>query len=418
MTFLCTLVKELRSSFYRRMELAGIVGKANVGKSTLFTALTMVEVPAANFPFTTTKPNRGITYLRVGCVCRELGVRDNPQNSICVDGNRFVPIAVIDCPGIVRGAHAGRGMGLQFLDEIRQADALIIVADASGGTDDDGNPVEPGTHDPVEDVRLVEREVDLWIAGLIRKDWNRLVRLVETKQSTLAEEVANRLSGLSVTAADAEAALEAAGLDGSTPSRWGEEDVVRYAGALRRMTKPMVVAANKADVPTAEEGIRRLREAGYEVVPCSAEAEKLLRLAAKKGIVRYMPGDESFEVVDGSKLTPQQKRALDLVAEFMERNGGTGVQRLIDKVYLEVLRYVPVFPVEDPNTLTDSKGNVLPDVYLVKEGSTPRDLAFKIHTELGRGFLYAVDARTKLRLPSDYRLKAGDVVSIVSSARR
>jgi len=63
------------------MELAGIVGKANVGKSTLFSALTMVDVPAANFPFTTVRPNRGITYLRYECVCKELGVKDEPVNS-------------------------------------------------------------------------------------------------------------------------------------------------------------------------------------------------------------------------------------------------------------------------------------------------------------------------------------------------
>ncbi|MCS7094803.1 MAG: redox-regulated ATPase YchF [Thaumarchaeota archaeon] len=400
------------------MELAGIVGKANVGKSTLFTALTMIEVPAANFPFTTTKPNRGVTYLRVTCVCRELGVKDSPGNSLCVDGMRFVPISIIDCPGIVRGAHAGRGMGLQFLDEIRQADALIVVVDASGGTDDDGNPVQPGSHDPVEDVRMVEDEMDLWMADLLQKDWNRLVRLVETKQSTFQAEVARKMSGLRINEQSAEAALESAELDGSTPSKWTQQDVLLYVRTLRRSTKPMIIAANKADVPTSREGIRGLVDAGYDVVPCSAEAEKLLRLASKKGVLKYSPGDESFEVLETAKLTTDQRRALERVADFMARNGGTGVQRLIDKVYLEVLKYVPVFPVEDPNTLTDSKGRVLPDVYLVKEGSTPRDLAYKIHSDLGESFLYAVDARTKMRLSSDYRLKSGDVVSIVSAARR
>ncbi|MCS7117873.1 MAG: redox-regulated ATPase YchF [Thaumarchaeota archaeon] len=400
------------------MELAGIVGKANVGKSTLFTALTMIDVPAANFPFTTTKPNRGVTYLRVSCVCKELGVKDDPNNSLCVDGTRFVPISIIDCPGIVRGAHAGRGMGLQFLDEIRQADALIVVVDASGGTDDDGNPVQPGTHDPVEDVRMVEDEMDLWMAELLQRDWNRMVRLVETKQSTLQAEVARKMSGLRVSEQDAEVALESTGLDGSRPSKWAQQDVLHYVRALRRSTKPMIVAANKADVPTSKDGIRRLTEAGYEVVPCSAEAEKLLRLASKRGVVRYSPGDRTFEVLETAKLTPDQRRALERVAEFMASNGGTGVQRLIDRIYLDVLEYVPVFPVEDPSTLTDSKGRVLPDVYLVKKGSTPRDLAYKVHSELGDSFLYAVDARTKMRLPSEYKLKSGDVVSIVSASRR
>jgi len=400
------------------MELAGIVGKANVGKSTLFSALTMVDVPAANFPFTTVRPNRGITYLRYECVCKELGVKDEPVNSYCIDGVRLIPIQVIDCPGIVRGAHSGRGLGLQFLDEIRQADALIIVADASGATDSDGNPVEPGTHDPVEDVQIVEEEMDRWMLGILQREWPRIARASEAKQVVLHEELARRFSGLGI---DSEAVLTAerlSGLDGSKPASWKESDLLLFIHHLRKVSKPFIVAANKADTPTAKKGIERLRSAGYDVMPCSAEAEKTLRIAAEKGYIKYRPGDPSFEIVDQSKLTPAQKAALDKIAAFMEKYNGTGVQRLIDRVYLELLGYIPVFPVEDPYSLTDGKGRVLPDVYLVKKGSTPRDLAYKIHSDLGEGFLYAIDARTKMRLSTEYQLRPRDIVSIVSAKRK
>ncbi|MEM0381678.1 MAG: redox-regulated ATPase YchF [Nitrososphaerota archaeon] len=400
------------------MELAGLVGKPNVGKSTLFSALTLVDVPIANYPFTTKSPNRGVTYLRFNCVCRELGVKDNPKNSLCVDGVRLIPIQIIDCPGIVPEAHLGRGLGLQFLDEIRQASALIVVADASGGTDLEGNVVELGTHDPVEDVRLVEKEFTEWLLGIISRDWPRIARAAEAKQASLAGEIARVFSGLGVDKEHVDAAIMRSELDEGHPTAWRREELRRFVDELRRLSKPIIVAANKADAPTAREGIKKLVEAGYETIPCSGEAERALRMAAERGFIKYRPGDRIFTVIDSSRLNPAQKRALDALAGFMEKNGGTGVQDLIDKVYLNVLGYIPVFPVEDPVRLTDRNGNVLPDVYLLKPGSGPRDLAYKIHTELGEAYLYAINARTRLKLSSDYKLRPGDVISIVSAAKR
>ncbi len=401
------------------MELAGIVGKPNVGKSTFFSALTLVPVEVANYPFTTTKPNVGVTHLRTPCVCKSLGVQDNPRNSLCVDGIRLVPIQVIDCPGIIAGAHAGRGLGLQFLDDIRQASALIVVCDAAGATADDGTPVEPSTHDPLLDVEIVEREVDLWIAGLIKRDWPRISRGAEARQLNLRTELARKLSGLGVSENHIHAVLDELRLDEARPTRWGDEELNRLATAIRRATKPIIVAANKADMKQAHDGVARLKNAGYDVVPCSAEAERVLRLAAEKGLIKYVPGDSDFEIVDSQRLTPQQLRALENIRErVLKPWGGTGVQQVIDKAYVEKLGYIPVFPVEDPDKLTDHQGNVLPDVYLVPRGSTPRDLAYKIHTELGESFLYAIDAKTGMRLGDDYKLKPHDVISIVAARRR
>jgi len=106
-----------------------------------------------------------------------------------------------------------------------------------------------------------------------------------------------------------------------------------------------------------------------------------------------------------------------MIRDFMKRYGGTGVQEVINKIVFDVLGYIVVYPVEDENRFTDTKGNVLPDALLVKKGTTARDLAYMIHTEIGENFVYAVDAKRKMRVGEDYVLRHNDVIKIVSAAR-
>ena len=396
----------------------GLIGKANVGKSTFFNAATELAVAAANYPFTTIAPNVGVAYARVKCACREFGVQDNPVHSICVDGNRFVPVKLVDVAGLVPGAHTGKGLGNKFLDDARQADALIHVVDASGSTDSNGRPVPAGSGDPMFDIEFVEEEFDLWMASLVSRDWAKTAREAESQGQKLEQMLAKRLSGLAISEPVIFSTLHESGLASKKPVSWTEQDTLSFCKLLRARAKPFVIAANKSDLPSAEAGIAKIKAAGLEVVPCASEAEALLRKATKKGVLHYLPGDGSFEVRQGAALNPQQQKALDIVRFLIEKYGSTGVQEAINIACFKLLRMIAVYPVEDEFKLSDKKGNVLPDVRLLPSGSKAKDLASTVPADLAKGFLYAVDARTKQRIGADHELKNGDVVKIVSAASR
>jgi ribosome-binding ATPase len=399
--------------------LVGVVGKPNVGKSTFFSAATLKDVPIADYPFTTIKPNVGVAHLRTACVCKEMGVTDAPRNSLCADGTRLVPVKLVDVAGLVEGASQGRGLGNQFLDEIRQADALIQVVDASGSTDMEGRKAPPGSNDPAREVEMVEHEFDLWVFGLLKKDWEKGSRSAEQAGGKMVEHLANRLSGLSVTLADVEEVLLRLRLKTEKPSQWTDPQLMQFVVEVRKLTKPSLVAANKADLPTSAQGIERLEKTGRKVVPCASEAELLLRKAAERGLVKYLPGDSRFEAAAPERLSGAQAEALRMVEErVMKPYGGTGVQEAINQAFFGLLNAIVVYPVEDETKLTDREGRVLPDAYVMKGGSTALDLAGAVHSELAEGFLYAVDARNGKRLAADYKLSDRDVVKVVSSGKR
>ena len=400
--------------------MVGIVGKPNVGKSTFFSAATLAPAEIANYPFTTIKPNRGIGYVRTPCVCREFNVKDNPVNSLCINGIRLIPVELIDCAGLVPGAWQGRGLGNQFLDEIRKADALIHIVDASGGTDIEGRTCKPGTHDPVEDARFLEVEITMWMVNILKRDWPKIARKAETESSVdLLKVLEERLSGLQIKRTHIFEAIRTAELNPEKPTSWSEEDFIKFVDTLRKVAKPMLIAANKIDIPPAEENVERLKELGYIVVPCCAEAELALRRASEKNLIEYTPGDCNFKILQREKLTENQLKALKTIKEkILLKYGSTGVQDAINTAFFKLLNMIVVYPVEDIEHLTDHKGNVLPDAYLVPYGTTAREFAYIIHSELGETFIYAIEARNKKRVGETYILKDRDVISIVSAKKR
>ncbi len=382
-----------------------LAGKPNSGKSTIFKAVTLSNVEIANYPFTTIDANHGVAYARTNCPCRELKL----DCGNCREGVRFVPIEMIDVAGLVPDAHKGKGLGNEFLDNLRQAKAIIHVIDASGGTDIEGNPVPVGSHDPLGDIAFLEHEITMWMAGILKRNWERLSRKVNAEGLKIEETIAAQLEGAGITEGHVKTVLSTMRLPRDKPQVWTEEQIVELSDQLRAQSKPMVLAANKIDL-ASQENIDHLVKAG--AIPVSGATEVVLRLADKGGAIKYIPGDADF--VESPKLSDAQKDALLKIRTLMKKNGGTGIQKCINETVFKLLDLIVVYPVEDENRFTDKHGKILPDAFLMKKGSTPKDLAFMVHTDIGKSFLYAVDARTKMRLGEKHELKNGDIVKIVS----
>jgi ribosome-binding ATPase YchF (GTP1/OBG family) len=401
----------------------GPIGKTNAGKTTFFNAATLQNAEISNYPFTTKTPNTGIGQAATICVHRELGLReDNPKNSQCVEGWRMIPIEIIDLPGLIKGASEGRGLGNQFLAVASQSDVLLHVIDASGSIDAEGKIASPGVGDPLADIEDIEQELAMWYLHLFSNNLDKVVRLQKTRSGTdFSDALSESMQGIGVTHDHINQALKKTKLFGEDVENWNSSQSLDFAWALREISKPTLIVANKIDVPEAAKNFSRIRESYRDiiVVPASAESELTLRRAEQTGVIKYSPAAERFEIAKGAKLSDRQQRALShitkaILGEYLR----TGVQFAINVAVFKLLRMNSIYPVSDLNKFSDKSGNILPDVFLMRDGANVSDLASSIHSDLAKGLLYAVDARTGIRLPVEYQLKDRDVLSIVSASKK
>ncbi|MDH3353001.1 MAG: redox-regulated ATPase YchF [Nanoarchaeota archaeon] len=392
--------------------LLGLVGKPSCGKSTFFKAATLSDVLIASYPFATIEPNHGVGYVRVEALCKELGTKCNPRTGFCTGETRFVPVELMDVAGLVEGASEGKGLGNKFLDDLRQADMFIQIVDASGTTDIEGRE---GSGDPVEDVRMLENELNKWYRSIFTKVWDKLSRTIQTTKQNFAVAVAKQFSGLRVTEQDVKSVLIKLKLDPENPTSWTEQDLSNFTETLRHSTKPMLIAANKIDKPGAEENLERLKSEfpNMQIIPCSADAELSLRQAANAGMIEYIQGESSFKINE-EKINEKQKEALESIKKnVLDKFGSTGVQDVLDKAVFDLLNYIAIFPAG--SKLADSKGNVLPDCFLLPSGSTALDFAYFLHTDIGDKFIKAIDVRTKQPVGKSHPLKHRDGIEIMTS---
>ncbi len=398
----------------------GLIGKTNTGKTTFFNAATLGSAEISNYPFVTKQPNVGNASAITLCVHKELGVLDSPRNSRCIDGWRFIPIELVDLPGLIKGAWEGKGLGNQFLSIATQSDALLHIVDVSGSIDASGKIAEPGTGDPIADIADIEEEVIMWYLKLLEGNYDKISRSIHSSNDVVSS-ITEIFRGIGVREDHVKYALSVNELQNIKFDDFNPENRRNFCWSLREISKPTLIVANKVDLPVATENFRRLREEYKDsiIVPTSADAELTLRRAQARGLIKYLPGDERFEMTNQSSLNDKQKWALnfirkDVLNEYMR----TGVQFAINVAVFKLLRMNAVYPVADPTKMSDRSGNVLPDVYLMKTGSTVKDLAEDIHTDLAKGLLYAIDVRDGLRLPTSYHLKDRDILSIVSARKK
>lgn len=387
----------------------GLVGKPNCGKSTFFKAATLSDVLIANYPFATIKPNHGIAYVKIHDLAADFGKVSNPRQGYVRDGFRFVPVDLFDVAGLVEGASEGKGLGNQFLDDLAGVDAFIHVVDMSGETDSEGKPTTD--YDPSKDISLIERELDLWYLGVLKRAWTTIMKSMEMQKGQFSKTIAKQFSGLKVTEDDVNHVVLKEKLDVSRPSVWDDKTLFNFARALRIYTKPMIIAANKVDRPNGIKNFNNIKEKfPYTIIPCFADGELSLRQADKAGMIKYIPGESSFAV--SGNINEQQKNALDKIKQVMDSFGNTGVQKVLNSVVFDLLKYIAVFPAG--SKMEDSKGNVLPDCFLMPPGSTALDFAYKLHTDIGDKFVKAINLKTKQAVGKDYIIKNLDGLEILT----
>lgn len=392
--------------------LLGLVGKPSCGKSTFFKSATLSDVLIASYPFATIEPNHGIGYVRVDALCKELNTKCNPRTGFCTGVTRFVPVELMDVAGLVEGASEGKGLGNKFLDDLRQADMFIQIVDISGTTDIEGRE---GEGNPIEDVRMLENELNKWYLGIFTKVWEKMSRTIQTTKQNFATAVAKQFSGIRVKENDVKDVLIKLKLNPENPLSWTQEDLSNFCQTLRHLTKPMLIAANKIDKQGGKENLEKLKTEfpQLQIIPCSADSELSLRQAANAGLIEYTQGNSDFKINE-EKVNERQKQALESIKKnVLEKFGNTGVQEVLDKAVFDLLKYIAIFPAG--SKLADSKGNILPDCFLLPQGSTALDFAYSLHTDIGDKFVKAIDVRTKTAVGKDHPLKHRDGIEIMTS---
>lgn len=393
----------------------GIVGKPNVGKSAFFRSLTLADAESGNFPFTTIDANSAIGYVKIDDPAVPYGQHSMPRDGYVLGDYRFVPNEIIDVAGLVPGASEGKGLGNKFLDDLRQAHALIHVIDLSGGTNEKGECVELNSYDPANDIKFLETELNQWFFKVISKHWHQIEKKVKMQDQKIEQALGSVVSGLNINENQIMTALHELNINKTNMS----ENLFELSKKLREITKPIIIAANKCDVLMENDlwktKLEKLEKEfpNYKIIPVIAEYEFNLKKAAEAQIISYIPGEDEFQILNENSLNPNQKTGLGIIANHMKKLGGTGVQDALNYAVFDLLKIKPIFPGSEKSIMGKTQF-VIPDCFLMEEKTTALDFAYRLHTDFGKHFIKAIDVKNKIMVGKDHKLKFGDVIEIIS----
>lgn len=309
-----------------------------------------------------------------------------------MEGRRSVPIELLDVAGLVPGAHEGKGLGNKFLDDLRHADALIHVVDASGTVDAEGK--ETRGYDPSVDIAWLRSEIVAWILGNLMEKWGSIRRRHIAVKATATETLQNQFSGYGSTATIVNRTLDRMALKEPLEA-WSDETVKQVVNTFVDEKFPTVIALNKIDHPDADKNIAKIAKMQdpKTIVLCSAISEIFLRKMAKQGYIKYVEGSEFVDTREDlieqgdptggnlKELDDKNKNRIENLRDMvLYRFGSTGVVQVLSKA-AELLGLVPVFPVRNTSTFGSGAAEskfVFRDCVLVKKGSTVADVARKV----------------------------------------
>ncbi|CEJ81891.1 Putative GTP-binding protein [[Torrubiella] hemipterigena] len=407
-----------------RDPLIGLVGKPSAGKSSTMNSLT--DASSKVGAFTTIDPQRAIGYLQIDCACarHKLSDRCKPNYGACVEGRRSVPIELLDVAGLVPGAHEGKGLGNKFLDDLRHADALIHVVDASGTVDAEGK--ETRGYDPSVDIAWLRSEIVAWILGNLMEKWGSIRRRHIAVKATATETLQNQFSGYGSTATIVNRTLDRMALKEPLEA-WSDETVKQVVNTFVDEKFPTVIALNKIDHPDADKNIAKIAKMQdpKTIVLCSAISEIFLRKMAKQGYIKYVEGSEFVDTREDlieqgdptggnlKELDDKNKNRIENLRDMvLYRFGSTGVVQVLSKA-AELLGLVPVFPVRNTSTFGSGAAEskfVFRDCVLVKKGSTVADVARKV---MGDAPIAYIEGVGNMRVAEDDTVGVGknDILS-------
>lgn len=303
-----------------------------------------------------------------------------------------MPIELLDVAGLVPGAHQGKGLGNKFLDDLRHADALIHVVDASGTVDAEGK--ETRGYDPSVDIAWLRSEIVAWVKGNLWEKWGSIRRRHMAVKASAVETLQNQFSGYGSTSTTVVRALERTGIK-EPLEEWDEAAVERVVNGFVDEKFPTVIALNKIDHPDADKNISKIAKMQDPdtIVLCSAISEIFLRKMAKQGYIKYTEGSEFVDTREDlieqgdpeggglKELDEKNRNRIENLKDMvLYRFGSTGVVQVLSKA-AHILGLVPVFPVRNTATFQSGAAEsrvVFRDCVLVKKGSTVGDVARKI----------------------------------------